>query len=205
MGKGYKEESVDQKKRKLKNMKEGRNYLCILALYLWIFIIFHAFFWCLRVVVMWRVCGKAKERLRVRMWLEDPGAPQSLTLGPLVPFLQGKPRASVFHLFSEKVGLWTAASCHHSQLVYMRTGMRPCQPVPPPGGHCLHASLPMTSLPSFSPCFSSTSFLISLLLSLFLSLLLETPSTLEFSNMGTLEEGPWVYGHCLLSAHYLIK
>ena len=35
MGKGYKEESMDQKKRKtFKNMKERRNDLCILALYL---------------------------------------------------------------------------------------------------------------------------------------------------------------------------
>ena len=85
-------------------------------------------------------------------------------------------------------------------------------PTPPAHCRCPEGWLPkcqlatlLSPLPSFSSCFSSTSFLISLLLSLFLSLLLEAPPTLEFSNMGTLEEGPWVYGHCLLSAHYLIK
>ena len=71
---------------------------------------------------------------------------------------------------------------------------------------------------SLSPCISAhdlaclllpllplSSFLISLFLSLFLSFLHEPPPTLEFSNRGTLEEGPWVYDQHLQSAHYWIN
>ena len=57
----------------------------------------------------------------------------------------------------------------------------------------------------FLPLFPLSSFLISLFLSLFLPFLLEPPPTLEFSNRGTLEEGPWVYDQHLQSAHYWIN
>ena len=61
-------ESMDQKKRKkLKDMREEINDLRILVILLQIFNIFHEVFWCLRAEVMWRVCVKAKGRLRVRM------------------------------------------------------------------------------------------------------------------------------------------
>ena len=47
MGKGYKEESMDQRKRNiLKDMKEEINDLNILTLLLWIFIICQVVFWC---------------------------------------------------------------------------------------------------------------------------------------------------------------
>ena len=186
MGKGYKEESMDQKKRKtFKNMKERRNDLCILALYLWIFIIFHALFWCLRVAVMWRVCGKAKGRLRVRMWPGDPVLLTAWRWDPWCPLVQGLPRDSVFQLCNEKVGCWHPTSYCHPQLVYMWPGMRPCQPVPHLGGHCLHASLLTTLLASFFHCFLSLPF--SFLSSSPCSLNLQP--ALEFSNVDTLEEG----------------
>ena len=57
----------------------------------------------------------------------------------------------------------------------------------------------------FLPLFPLSSFLISLFLSLFLPFLLEPPPTLEFSNRGTLEEGPWVYDQHLQSAHCWIN
>lgn len=77
--------------------------------------------------------------------------------------------------------------------------MRLGQPVPLPDSHCLHASLLTTLASSFARCFLSTSFLIPLLKPLFLSLLLEPPPTLEFSNVGTLEERSWMCGHRLQS------
>lgn len=79
MGKVYKKESMNQKNKKnFLNMEEEINDLHVLALVLWIFIICHPVFWCLRVVAMWSGYGKAKRRFRVRMqpgdcrlWLRD--------------------------------------------------------------------------------------------------------------------------------------
>ena len=123
----------------------------ILALLLQFFIIFHSLLWCCQAELLWNGCGKAKGRFRVRMWPGDTGALVTREL----------PRGLVFHLFSEKVGLWPPTACCHPQLVYVWPGVRLCQPVPPPGGHCLHASPPTTFLASFSRCFFSNCFLIS--------------------------------------------
>ena len=54
MGKGYKEESMDQRKRNiLKDMKEEINDLSIFALLLQVLIVCHVV-WCLREAVMGR-------------------------------------------------------------------------------------------------------------------------------------------------------
>ena len=128
-----------------------------------------------------------------------------MTRGPWCPCLQGTPRALVFHLFSEKVGLWPPTACCHPQLVYVWPGMRLCQPVPPPGSHCLHASLPTTFLAPFSCCFFSNCFLISPLKSLLLYFLLQPLATLGVCNVDTLEGETSVYDHCLQSVHYSIN
>ena len=134
-------------------MKEEINELYSLAL-LQILNMWHEVTWCLRAALNWSGCGKAKGRFRVRMWPGDPVLLTTWPWDPWCPFLQGPPRASVFYFCNEKVGLWHPTSCCHPQLVYEWRGMTPFPRVPPPGSHCLHASLPTTLLAFFYHFFS---------------------------------------------------